>query len=320
MIFILTEAGGTSGFGHLTRCLSLYDECVSRGFETKLVINSFSQLPESIGKRSVELFNWLDLTYLRGLLSADDFAIVDSYLAPYEVYEFISGICKKVVFIDDYMRISYPESIVVCPALYGDKLPYPEIPGVCYCGGSGYIILRSEFLEPAENPVCHKPPGSEPTRIIITMGGTDIFGLTAPVLAAISKQFPDSQKSVILGSNHFDKKAVEKAADKNTEILVSLDAKQMRDIMIRADFAITTAGQTIHELLRYGIPMIPILVADNQRLNIQGLGNLGFSFINALDEIFDPSAFDWKSLVTGTPRLPEMNFEGHKNVVNLLLC
>jgi len=319
MIHILTEAGGNCGFGHLTRCISLYDECLSRGLKVSLIINAFSNLPVSIGERSVTLCNWLDLSSLREFLQPDDYAIVDSYLAPYEVYDFISGICKNVVFFDDYMRINYPKGIVVCPALYGDKLPYPETPGVRYYGGPDYIILRSEFLEPVPHKSTHtKPSHNKPAHFLVTMGGTDILGLTAPVLAAVCKEFPGSKKSVVLGSGTYDKKVISKASDKSIEFFVSLDAKKMRDIMIGADFAITTAGQTIHELLRFGVPMLPILVAENQRLNIKELGVLGFLHLNALDEVFDPAGVDWKSLIKSTPHLSPMNFEGHKNVVNLL--
>jgi len=321
MICIFTEAGGSSGFGHLTRCLSLYDECVSRGLEAKLIINAFSELPDSIGERVVHLCDWLDLTFLQGLINSGDYAIIDSYLAPNEAYDLISRTCVNAVFIDDYIRLSYPKGVVVSPSLYGDRLPYPKTPGVCFFGGPDYIILRSEFLE----PVCIKPEptikpaNSEPSHFLITMGGTDIFKLTAPVLSVICKEFPDSKKSVVLGSGTFDKNVISEAADKSTEFFVSLDAKKMRDIMIQADFAITAAGQTIHELLRCGVSMIPILVADNQRLNIRGLENLGFSHINALDKTLDPDAINWKSLVAKTPRLAPMTFEGHRNIIDILI-
>jgi len=316
MIYIFTEAGGNCGFGHLSRCISLYDECVSRGLEAKLVVNAFSKLPESVGERMVVVRDWLDLSFLRELLHSEDYTVVDSYLAAYEIYKLISDVCKNVVFIDDYMRISYPKGIVICPALYGNKLPYPVIDGVTYYGGSDYIILRSEFHGSAGLKTQHT---GEPARFLITMGGTDILELTAPVLSAICKEFPAVQKSVVIGSELFDETAVNTAADGNTQLLVALDTKQMSDIIMQVDFAVTTAGQTIHELLRYGVPMIPILVADNQRNNIQGLSDLGFSYINALDEILNPATVDWKSLVSKTPRLSPMKFEGHKNVVNLLL-
>ena len=311
LISIFTEAGRECGFGHLSRCCALYDESVSCGYDARLIVNSSEKLPEL--SRFTIAANWLNMDVLAPLLNDSDQIIVDSYLADLSIYCEIAAKCPIALYIDDDMRISYPKGIVINPSLYGDRLPYPQAKGVSYFGGADYVILRPEFCLPIV-----RDNNNDVKCVLITMGGSDLLQLTAPILSAICQRLPLVHKYVVLGSGLADTEEVEEAADANTEIFISLDAMQMREIMLRSDVAITAAGQTIHELLRCGTPMVPVMAADNQKWNIRGLKDLGIQHINALDGSFDAFSIDWGSLIWNAPRLAPFIFEGQKRIVKML--
>jgi len=257
--------------------------------------------------------NWLDLNTLAPLLNDSDQIIIDSYLADLSIYCEIAANCSLALYIDDDIRISYPKGIVVNPSLYGDKLPYPQVKGVSYFGGTDFVILRPEFCLPIV-----RDNNNDVKCVLITMGGSDLLQLTAPILSAICQRLPLVHKYVVLGSGVVNTDEVKEAADHETEILVSLDATQMREVMLSSDVAITAAGQTIHELLRCGTPLVPVMVADNQKWNIRGLNDLGIQHINALDGRFDAFSVDWSSLIWNAPRLEPFTFEGQKRIVKIL--
>jgi spore coat polysaccharide biosynthesis predicted glycosyltransferase SpsG len=50
----------------------------------------------------------------------------------------------------------------------------------------------------------------------------------------------------------------------------------MNELMLEADLAIATGGQTLYELARMGIPTIAVMVSDNQANDIAGWEQAGF--------------------------------------------
>ena len=46
--------------------------------------------------------------------------------------------------------------------------------------------------------------------------------------------------------------------------------------MLKSDIAVSSGGQTLHELARVGVPTVAVAVADNQRNNVNGWEKAGF--------------------------------------------
>jgi len=310
LITILTEAGSKQGFGHLTRCCALYYESISLGYETCLIVNTTEPLPKM--SRNITVANWLDSSVLMQFISESDYVIVDSYLASLHIYETIAANCKTALYIDDYMRLDYPKGIVINPSLYGDKMPYKEKNGVRYLGGAEYVIVRSEFQN-ISNITRNNTRGN----IMVTIGGTDILNLTPTILKALSNELPLIKKQVVVGQGFGNLQEIESVADENTILHNSLTASQMRDLMLNVDVAITAAGQTIHELLSCGTPMIPIKVVDNQTWNIKGLQELGFDCLDSMAEDLD--SVNWRKLIENAVMYELMTFNGQREIIKALM-
>ena len=309
MTTIFTESGKKQGYGHLSRCCALYDESISRGYDTRLIVNTTEPLPDM--SRNIIAANWLDSSVLMPLLADTERAIIDSYLADATVYRTIAAHVSVAVYIDDCMRIDYPKGLVVNPSLYGDKLPYPQKDGVTYVGGEKYVIVRPEFQD-------LPPPARTGKRnhILLTMGGSDVRNLTPVILARLTEAFPAAHKHVVVGAGFENQNEIHAAADKHTTLYHALTALQMRQLMQRADVAVTAAGQTIYELMSCGVPMIPIKVIENQQWNIEGLRGKGFRCLDAMTD--DVGNVCWQEWLDTCMEYQPLSFFGQRCILQLM--
>ena len=83
----------------------------------------------------------------------------------------------------------------------------------------------------------------------------------------------DFTKKVIIG-NSFDN--VGEIEEFDDELIYSPDSRQMLEAMESTDLAISSAGQTLYELARVGVPTIAVGVVDNQINNIKNWQKQGF--------------------------------------------
>ena len=242
---ILTEAGKSIGFGHLTRCIGLYQGFKEKDIETEIIVNadnSVDFLLKGVKHRKV---NWLShWGEIIKELKDVDIVVIDSYLAPLKFYEKVSKLAKVPVYIDDYKRLDYPNGIVVNPSIYGDKLKYPKRKGVKYLLGKDYIILRKEFWD-----VPVKKISKEIKNVLITFGGMNHQEL--------AKRIKDYLKSKF----NFNFYIIDPAKN--------FSARKMLNLMLKSDLCISGGGQTTYELARVGVPTIGICFAKNQLLNLK---------------------------------------------------
>lgn len=273
-VVILTEGGRNIGFGHITRCVALYDAFEEKGIKPILVINGDTSVSGLLRDRKKEIFNWLEKeNRLFSLLKNTDIAVIDSYLASARFYERISEVVKTAVYIDDYKRLNYPRGVVLNFSLNAEGINYPKLKGASYLLGAKYVILRREFWDVPEKHIENRIK-----NIIITFGGSDRSDTTKKVLHILNKNRPELKKIVTIGRGFNNKqiKQICKIKDKMTELVFYPDARNMKEIMFRSDVAISAGGQTLYELARIGVPTISVCIAKNQLRNVQGMKKSGF--------------------------------------------
>lgn len=271
-IFLITEGTVKTGFGHLCRCIALYQAFHEKGYSPKFIVNGDASARELLQGYEVSFLNWIEeLDKLYNIITDSDVVIIDSYLAGIEIYEAISEIAKKAVYIDDYIRLDYPKGIVINGTIYAEDLLYPKKEHVEYLLGREYIILRKEFWT-----VPNKEIKQEISKVLITFGGSDIKNLTPKLLAIISRNYSSWEKHVVIGNAFNNLEEVKKSADNRTFFHYAPNAEGMKDLMLDCDIAISAAGQTTNELARCGVPSIIIQTAENQKKNINGWQKAGF--------------------------------------------
>lgn len=247
---ILTEGGKNIGFGHLSRCVALYQAL--NNFKAESEIEYFfkgdSEAGAFLQKHDIEAvcYDWIsDISKLVIKVNVEDKIIIDSYLAPKSLYDELSNKAGgKILMIDDYNRIEYPAGIVVNPSIYGEHLKYPKRKNVRYLLGKDYIILRKEFWEVPDKQINKKVK-----NILVTFGGMVESDLIDKIIHS-------------LDSYRFNFISVDASKRKHT-------AADMLRYMLDADICISGGGKTTYELARVGVPTIGICFAENQKRNLE---------------------------------------------------
>ncbi|MGB6127789.1 MAG: UDP-2,4-diacetamido-2,4,6-trideoxy-beta-L-altropyranose hydrolase [Psychrilyobacter sp.] len=279
-VFILTEGGEGIGFGHITRCSALYEEIEKYNLEVEFLV--FGKGIEGILEgKSYKNVDWKDINYLSKKISKEDYIIIDSYLTELEVYNWLSENTKKMLIIDDNMRLDYPKSIVVNPSLYGSELEYPKNKNIEYLLGKDYMILRKEFNEVSKHKRKEKIE-----KILITVGGTDLNNLTPKLLKYLKEIDENFEINVIISKNFHNLDEIKNTMTAKTKLIYNLCAKEMKKIMESSDFAITACGQTIQELLILRVPFLGVVTATNQKKNARILKKFDMYIIEDLNVEF----------------------------------
>ena len=271
-VFIITEGGKNIGFGHITRCLSLYQAFEEKGILPEFVINGDNNIEYLLKDVDYQIFNWFDeKNKLFETVKDADIAIIDSYLADISFYNTLSDLVKIPVYIDDNKRLDYPNGIVVNGNIHAEKLNYPKKDVITYLLGTKYTPLRKEFWKVPEKEI-----KDNIETIMVTFGGEDSKNITPKILAFLNEKYPNLIKNVIIGRVFQNIDEIKKCADKNTNLIYYPDAEKMKEIILESDIAISACGQTLNELASVGVPTIGVCIAENQLGNIKGWEKIGF--------------------------------------------
>jgi spore coat polysaccharide biosynthesis predicted glycosyltransferase SpsG/L-amino acid N-acyltransferase YncA len=271
-VFILTEGGKKTGYGHITRSLSLWEAFREKQIIPTLVVNGDKTVGELLNNTVYDVFDWMDeQDRLYGTMHGAEIVIVDSYLADLSLYKRISDIAAVPVYIDDCLRLNYPRGVVVNGAVDSEGFDYSEHENITYLLGSRYIPLRKEFWQVPEKKI-----NKQIETVLITLGGHDLKNMTRGVLETLVRIYPKITKHVVIGKGFENIKRIKDVADKRTHMIFQPDPKKMQEIMLESDISISAAGQTLYELARQGVPAIAITVANNQHINIKNCQKAGF--------------------------------------------
>jgi UDP-2,4-diacetamido-2,4,6-trideoxy-beta-L-altropyranose hydrolase len=271
-VIIITEGGQDIGFGHLTRCLSLYQAFEVMGHEVLFMINEDPSIkPHLEGKKYVAL-NWhRQYVKLVSHLKDIDVAVIDSYLAGIDCYKKISNQVKIAVYLDDNRRLDYPPGIVLNWNISAKHLDYPEKANMFYLLGPGYISLRRAFWH-----VERKKIQPEVKQVMMTFGGDDSKNMTPKVLGFLTRHYPGLEKNVVIGGAYKNIDEIKTVMDGHTHLIHSPGEEGMRDVMLASDIAFSSGGQTLYELACIGVPTAAVIVADNQQNNVKAWEETGF--------------------------------------------
>jgi len=271
-IFIITEGLKNTGYGHITRCLSLYQAFEERNISPIIFVNGDNNCKPYLENARYEIIDWLsEENNLFEKIKKSDVIIIDSYLANLNFYKKISLLTDKPVYVDDNLRLEYPQGIIINGTINAQNFDYPLKDEIVYLLGLQYIPLRKEFWNVPDKYIRDKME-----EILIILGGYDNHNLIPDILKFFSNSNPLLKKNVVVGSESNNLNEIKKVVDSHTEIIINANAEKMKRIMLKSDLAISAGGQTLYELARVGLPSIVIGAAENQSRNIKGWAEVGF--------------------------------------------
>jgi UDP-2,4-diacetamido-2,4,6-trideoxy-beta-L-altropyranose hydrolase len=273
---ILTEGGNEFGFGHLVRCTSFYDGILERGHEVEFIVKGDKSIQSVLLERKFEFLDWHGkVRMLINTLNKYDVVILDTFHIVQKELDLLCQQSFTLVSIDDYLRNSYHDSIIIDWTLNVEKSDIHKkdlFSGNIVLQGIDNVVLRKPFRR------ISKRRFSKLQNVLLTLGGNDIRGLTLPVITHLSMQFNDLIFHVIIGINNGTKEEIAKLNLCNVKIYENLKPNEMKTLMDNCDVAISAGGQTLYELASVGIPTISIKIADNQNEDIEGWKSFGLIF------------------------------------------
>jgi UDP-2,4-diacetamido-2,4,6-trideoxy-beta-L-altropyranose hydrolase len=182
--------------------------------------------------------------------------------------------------------------------------------------GPRFVQLRGEFARAAAQPQDARFPSLAPTggegrgegaernvRLLVTLGGSDPDNITAQVLSVL-QSVPHLTADIILGPAYPHTAALQSAiGNRQSTITLHQNPPDLPQLMARADLAICAGGTTAWELSFLGVPMVVLVLAENQRSNAEQLAATGAAVHTTTARLGE----DLRALLADAPRRADMS-------------
>jgi spore coat polysaccharide biosynthesis predicted glycosyltransferase SpsG len=270
--------------------VALSEELSRCGLDVHLLSEHFpSEVVERLARGSIttEAIRGDDLQAsleARALRSFDNW-VLDSYQLE---KGFLSSFASRFdsILIDDEGLCAVPEARAIVnpnawadPSMYGfDSGNRPQL--LC---GANYVLLRNEIRERKWTPNHDR----EKPFILVAPGGNDATGIGPFVVDALAEEFEGRIEIVETFSN-------------------MLLPEKFIDSLASADVAVIGCGTTTWEAIALGVPIVSLLVVDNQEKNAEYLrSHDGYPVIDCRGSV------PIRELTTGVSTLLSSN--GHRS-------
>jgi spore coat polysaccharide biosynthesis predicted glycosyltransferase SpsG len=159
---------------------------------------------------------------------------------------------------------------------------YPDSARVL--AGAAYALVRPEFLS---TPITRKGG-----RVLVSLGLTDVSGITAQVVARLATSPGWQAADVVLGSGAESLEYVREVAAHDPRFTLYVETDRMAELIAAADLAVGAGGGSAWERACLGLPTLLLILADNQRAMARRLeGEEAVIALDVADPGFD-DAFD----------------------------
>jgi len=196
--------------------------------------------------------------------------IADSYALRLDYFREVCATGAVVIVLDDLADRHLPVDMVVNGTIRADELGYSRSGLTTYLLGPAYVLLRPEFANTEA-----RSARSNVRRVLVTLGGSDPHDLTSLLASWAADVLPDAEVDAVVGPfAQCDPESGSKNADQS-RLRVHRAPPSMLPLMVQADLAISSGGQTTYELAAVGTPSIAIQTAENQVHNLAGLAAAG---------------------------------------------
>jgi len=267
-ILFLPDFGQNVGGGHVMRCLTLASALSELGARC-----GFSVLPEA---ESLLATFGADVARVSDDWACD-VAVVDGYHYSAADEAALRARAPKVAALDD-LRRAHDCDLVVDSGIGRTAADYPGRARVLV--GPAYAPVRREFAE--------HPWAPEAGRVLVSLGLTDVGGVTARVVELIRTMEGWSCLDVVLGSKAQSLPAIRALAQEDARVSVHVDARDMAALNARAAFVVGAGGGSTWERCSQGVPTLLLVLADNQLAGGEGLAARGAALtLDVREDAFD---------------------------------
>lgn len=301
-VAVRVDAGPLIGGGHAIRCLTLADTLSRHGAEVTFVTaampealarqlqasgHQLARIPAPAGLHR-ERGDWHlppldpaaqanDARETGAATGTADWLIVDHYLLDARWHSAARSFADRLLVVDDLASRPYDCDLLLDQTLGRTPSDYESCvpPATRVLAGSNYALLRPEFEVERPAALERRKGVAGVSRILVSMGTTDIGGWSARIIDEVLEEAPDCRVDVVLGAEAPSLSHVQQLAERDCRINLHVDTAEMPRLMREADLAIGAAGTTSWERCCMGLPAIALPLADNQRPSAAALVDAG---------------------------------------------
>jgi len=268
-ILIVADAGPTVGGGHVMRSLTLAGALTAQGADCRFaaspaavaLLASFA--PEAPIVRVASAAPQ-DLTQaVAG--ERFDAVVFDHYgLSASDHAAMAKG--RPALAIDDLADRPLAADLVVDsgPARRASDYDGLVPPAARLLLGPPYAPVRPEFAALREAALA-RHGGGPVARVLVSLGLTDVGGITAQLVDKLRPKAATAQIDVVLGAEAPSLAGLKRIARHDPRLSLHVDSAQMAELAANADLAIGAAGSSAWERCVLGLPSLMVVLADNQR-------------------------------------------------------
>ncbi len=285
-MIIRADASPAIGAGHIMRCLALarawhdsggtavfLSRCESGNLKKRIIEEGFEYIRikkshphHSDLEITIDVFNNFDADWL----------VLDGYHFDGAYQKSIRNEEIRLLVIDDTNHLpAYHADILLNQNIYAPGIEYNHDSDTITLLGSKYVMLRREFLSYRD---WKRNIPEKSSRIIVTLGGSDQKNATRKIIEAlILMDNPDLNVKVVSGPVDSNTCNIGKTLENSCfdhELLSNV--KDMPGLMAWADLAVSGAGITCWESAFMGLPILTLILAENQRETACEIQKYGF--------------------------------------------
>ena len=266
-VLFLADAGPVIGGGHVMRCLTLAGALSDLGAACRFMAPPpVAQILQRFGgDRIGQIHCKPDRLVTLARKQPSDIIVVDHYgLGADEEAEL--GLGRRLVVLDDFPGRVHSCDLLLDSSLGRTALDYygrvPEAAKVL--AGPHYALVRPEFARLRPETLVRRKASLGHGPILVALGLTDLFGLTAKVVEALLDLTLSNPIWAVVGAGAQSLPRLNALASRNAQLSVYVETLDMADLMSRADLAIGAGGSSTWERACLGLPSLTLILADNQ--------------------------------------------------------
>lgn len=262
-ILFLTEAGEGIGFGHLSRSIALADGFESlnckisftvRGTENAVIHNrAFTEVNKE----------WFDEEYIESAVPTYDITVVDSYRVSDEMLNYISEYSENPVFLIDSQLKYGNQGILLFPSVYAEEFTFDSSKHLKILTGIKYLLFTKEMWRELRFEVHENIE-----KIGLSLGSSALAADDGLSASRLRRVFPRLTQIFVFGNLHAEYWVDDERV--NVDWLGRLNKEDYVEKLQNLDLLISNGGQTLNEALLIGLPVLPLITADNQLKNVNG--------------------------------------------------
>lgn len=303
--FVLFRADASEriGGGHMLRCLTLAAELGARGLGSIFVSARVTPFLrgrlaaagaelieiEPAGGLAAEPPGWdaapieeegqrADAERCRAALEGrvPAWTIVDHYRLDHHWERALAGGAGRLLVLDDLANRRHECALLVDQTFGRRSADYASLvpPDCRVLAGARYAMLRPEWAAARPQALARRRD-RKAGRLLISLGTTDISGITLKALESVLEAGVGCAIDVVLGAGARSLEPVRALAQARPGIRLHIDTADMLSLIAEADLAVGAPGVSSWERCCLGLPAVTIVVAENQRFVSKMLAEAG---------------------------------------------